>query len=159
MIFGVKATMVSIKAAIKASFIPAVCIVAAAVGVTAISYVFYQVYHLMATAQQAIKAVKAQIQQKKLKESQLKNYTVYAIARKGTTDVVYVGITKSYSSRQYTHQRKSGARFPTSKFDMVPIATNLSYKQARALEQTLSFEISLPKLLSLLLHQAAPNFG
>ena len=137
MIFGVKATMVSIKAAIKASFIPAVCIVAAAVGVTAISYVFYQVYHLMATAQQAIKAVKAQIQQKKLKESQLKNYTVYAIARKGTTDVVYVGITKSYSSRQYTHQRKSGARFPTSKFDMVPIATNLSYKQARALEQTL----------------------
>ena len=63
--------------------------------------------------------------------------TVYAIARKGTTDVVYVGITKNYSSRQYTHQRKPAAKYPESRYDRVPIATNLNYRQARALEQAI----------------------
>lgn len=129
--------MMSIKAAISASWIPVVCIVAAAAGMATITYAVYKLQSLQISAQKAVAAVRAQVLAKKLKQSSLTNYTVYAIARKGTTDVVYVGITKNYSSRQYTHQRKPAAKYPESRYDMVPIATNLNYRQARALEQAI----------------------
>ena len=104
----------------------------------------------MAAAEQTIAAVKAQIAAKKLKPSDLKGYSVYVITRKGTIDVVYVGLTKNFSSRQYSHQRKPGARFPASKYDMIPVATNLSLNQARALEQTIICAYGIDTLMNII---------
>lgn len=72
-------------------------------------------------------------------------YTVYVIVRKNTTDVVYVGITKNYSSRKSAHTG-DGKRFPVSRYTMMPIATNLSKSQARAMEQTIITAYTLDTL-------------
>ena len=83
---------------------------------------------------------------KKYSESQLSGYTVYAIAVKGTTDVVYVGMTKNFKPRNYYHQKRPDAVYPIESYDMVPVATGLTYKEARALEQTLITAFTLGAL-------------
>lgn len=131
---SVSASMVSLKAAIATSWYIPVCIAATAIAIVGIVYAVNRVNALMNTASKTISAVKSKVKSGGLNPKKLSGYTVYVIVRKGTTDVVYVGITKNYSSRKSNHTKK---RFPTSKFTMMPIATGLSKAKARALEQTL----------------------
>ena len=72
----------------------------------------------------------------------LRNYTVYIIVKKGTIDVVYVGITKRYLSRKSQHKN----RFPESCFTMMPIATGLTKNEARAMEQIIISAYTLKTL-------------
>ena len=69
-------------------------------------------------------------------KNNLKNHSVYVIYETGTTDVWYVGRTSNYEARQKAHQR-SGGRFPSAQFTMIPVKTGLSLEDARALEETL----------------------
>ena len=133
LIASIMSSITAIKAAIATSWLPAVCIAAAAVAVTGITYAVIKVNHLSKSASKTISAVKTKIKAGGLDPTKLKSYTVYVITKKGTTDVVYVGITKRYPTRKSQHKK----RFPTNKYTMLPVATNLTKSQARALEQTL----------------------
>lgn len=77
---------------------------------------------------------------------ELGNYSVYMIVRKNTTDAVYVGMTKNYIARKNAHKK----RFPENSFTIMPVATNLSKTQARALEQTLITAYTLDTLKNMI---------
>lgn len=148
LIAGISAIKTSIEAALASVAVPVICIAAISVAVISIACLIEAIHDLSVMAEQVITWVKAQVEEKKLSEEQLYGYTVYAIVIKGTTDVVYVGMTKNFSSRQYAHQKHPEARFPIESFSMVPVATGLSYKDARALEQTLITAFTLDALVN-----------
>ena len=146
MMTGITASIAGIKAAIASSWLIPVCVAATAIAVVGIVAVVNRVKSLSYSATRVISAVQTKIKAKGVNPNSLKSYTVYVIARKGTTDVVYVGMTKNYSSRKTAHSR----RFPSSKYTMMPIATGLSYAQARALEQTLITAYTLDTLKNMI---------
>ena len=143
---GISASLASIKAAIATSWFIPVCIAAAAIAIVGIVYVVNRVIALMASATQTVSAVKSKARSKGIDPNKLRNYTVYVIVKNGTIDVVYVGITKRYSSRKSQHKN----RFPTSKFTMMPIATGLTKNEARAMEQTIITAYTLDTLVNMI---------
>ena len=145
---GISTSIASIKAALATSWFIPLCIAAAAIAIIGIIYVVNKVISLMASAKIVISAVKANLKKGGYKLP-LGGYTVYVIVRKGTFDVVYVGITKRYSTRKRQHTGK-GKRFPTSKYTMTPVESGLSKSKARALEQTLITAYSLDTLKNMI---------
>ena len=143
---GISASLASVKAAIATSWFIPVCIAAAAIAIVGIVYVVNRVVALMASATQTVSAVKSRARSGGINPNKLRNYTVYVIVKKGTIDVVYVGITKRYSSRKSQHKK----RFPTSKFTMMPIATGLTKNEARAMEQTIITAYTLDTLVNMI---------
>ena len=143
---GISASLASVKAAIATSWFIPVCIAAAAIAIVGIVYVVNRVVALMASATQTVSAVKSKARSKGIDPNKLRNYTVYVIVKNGTIDVVYVGITKRYSSRKSQHKK----RFPTSKFTMMPIATGLTKNEARAMEQTIITAYTLDTLVNMI---------
>ena len=143
---GISASLASVKAAIATSWFIPVCIAAAAIAIVGIVYVVNRVIALMASATQTVSAVKSKARSKGIDPNKLRNYTVYVIVKNGTIDVVYVGITKRYSSRKSQHKN----RFPTSKFTMMPIATGLTKNEARAMEQTIITAYTLDTLVNMI---------
>lgn len=154
LIASISASIVSLKAAIVASWIPIVCIAAAAVAVVGIVYAVNQVATLSLTADQTIAAVQARIKVKR-NSKEWKDNTVYVITEKNSLNVVYVGRTNNFIRRQYEHQlRKSvrygfKARFPVTKYDMIPIATGLTYNESRALEQAIISAFTIGRLANI----------
>ena len=130
---GIGASLSSVKAAIATSWFIPVCIAAAAIAIFGIVYVVNRVVALMASATQTVSAVKSKASSGGINPNELSNYTVYIIVIDKSNDVVYVGITKRYSSRKNQHAK----RFPKSKYTMMPIATGLTKNEARAMEQTI----------------------
>ena len=143
---GISASLTSVKAAIATSWFIPVCIAAAAIAIVGIVYVVNRVVALMASATQTVSAVKSKARSKGIDPNKLRNYTVYIIVKNGTIDVVYVGITKRYSSRKSQHKK----RFPTSKFTMMPVATGLTKNEARAMEQTIITAYTLDTLVNMI---------
>ena len=137
LIVAINSIKVSIETALASMAVPIICFAAAAVAVIAIVQLIDELQDLCVMAEEVVAWAEAQVSAKTYSTSQLSNYTVYAIARKGTVKIEYVGITKSYDSRNYYHQRRPNANYPVEDYEMVPIATGLTYKDARALEQTL----------------------
>ena len=146
---GISATVASIKTAIASSWFVPVCVAAVAVAIAGIVVVVNRVNYLIASAKEIISAVKSKVKTGGLDPKKLKDYTVYVIVRKGTTDVVYVGITKNYSARKSSHTG-DGKRFSISKYTMMPIATNLSKAKARVLEQTIITAYTLDTLKNMI---------
>ena len=144
---AINSSMVSVKAALATSWFIPVCIAAAAIAIVGIVYVVNRVLALMASASQTVSAVKSKARLGGINPNNLRNYTVYVIVKKGTIDVVYVGITKRYSSRKSQHNKK---RFPASKFTMMPIATGLTKNEARAMEQTIITAYTLDTLINMI---------
>lgn len=142
----VKTSLYSLKTAIYASAVPAICIAAILVAVVGIVYAYKLIYHLTKIASQAISAVKAKVKAGGLNPKKLSGYTVYVIVKKNTIDVVYVGITCRYQKRKSQHSK----RFPPDKYTMLPIATGLTRNQARALEQTLITAYGLDTLKNMI---------
>ena len=143
---SISASIAGIKAAIASSwFIPA-CIIATTVAIAGIVYAVNKVKKLAATASTVLQAVKARVKAGGINPKTIKQYTVYVITRKGTSDVVYVGITKRYSSRKSAHKK----RFPSNKFTMFPLKTGLSRAEARAMEQTLISAYTLDTLKNMI---------
>jgi RHS repeat-associated protein len=130
---SISVSMASVKAAIATSWFPIVCIAATAIAITGIVYTVNRVRALSASASRTIAAVQTNVKSGGLDRNKLRNNTVYIITRKGTADVVYVGRTCNYNARKSAHK----PRFPESSYTMMPIATNLTLAQARALEQTI----------------------
>lgn len=143
---GISASLASIKAAIATSWLVPVCVAAAAIAIVGIIYVVDRVVALTAQASQTISAVKSKARADGINPNSLRNYTVYVIVKKGTIDVVYVGITKRYSTRKTQHKK----RFPTDKFTMMPIATALTKNEARAMEQTIIAAYTLDTLVNMI---------
>ncbi|MBE6799025.1 MAG: RHS repeat-associated core domain-containing protein [Ruminococcaceae bacterium] len=143
---GISASLASVKAAIATSWFIPVCVAAAAIAIIGIVYVVDRVAALMASAAQTVSAVRSKARAGGINPNNLWNYTVYIIVRKGTIDVVYVGITKRYFSRKSQHRK----RFPESKFTMMPIATGLTRNQARAIEQTIITAYTLDTLVNMI---------
>ena len=143
---GISAAIAGIKTAIAMSWFVPVCIAATAIAIVGIVYVVKKVTSLMKFATKAISAVKAKVKAKGINEKKLSNYSVYVIVRNKTTDVVYVGITKRYSSRKSAHKK----RFPKNKYTMMPVATGLTKAQARAMEQTIISAYTLDTLKNLI---------
>ncbi len=133
LIAGITASMTSLKAAITTSWLPIVCVAAAAVAIVGIVYTVNKVVDLSSSAQRTISKVVAKVQAGGLDERKLRDNTVYVIVRNGTSDVIYVGRTNNFSARRNAHKK----RFPTNKYTMLAIASNLTLSQARALEQTI----------------------
>ena len=95
-----------------------------------------QIHSALLEADEIKSWVKTQVNTKSIDDKKLKDYSVYVI-QDAIMETVYVGMTKNYGQRQYSHQRKADARFPEEFYKMSLISTGLSYKEARALEQTL----------------------
>ena len=138
--------MSSVKAAIATSWFIPVCIAAAAIAIFGIVYVVNRVVALMASATQTVSAVKSKASSGGINPNELSNYTVYIIVIDKSNDVVYVGITKRYSSRKNQHAK----RFPKSKYTMMPIATGLTKNEARAMEQTIITAYTLDTLINMI---------
>ena len=126
-------SIAAIKAAIASSWFLPVCIAATAVAVAGMAYLVNRVKTYRISASGIISAIISLIKKGQGPKNPSK-YTVYVIFPNGTFDVVYVGMTKRYSQRRYQHQSK---RYPESEYTMMPIATGLDRKCARALEQTI----------------------
>ena len=146
---GISASLASVKAAVASSWFIPVCIAAAIIAIAGIIYVVNRVVALTALASQIIAAVKAKAKAGGINPNNLRQYTVYIIVRKGTIDVVYVGITKNYSARKRQHT-SPGKRFPTSKYTMMPIKTGLTKNEARAMEQTIITAYTLDTLVNMI---------
>ena len=146
LMIGISSIAASLKAALASTVMPVICIATLAVAVTGIVCLLDTVQDVRVTSQEVVTWAKAQVQAKKYTEDQLNGYTVYAIAEKGTTNIIYVGITRRFYSRNYHHQRRPGAKYPIESFDMVPIATGLTYKDARVFEQGLISAFTLKYL-------------
>jgi len=140
---GISASMASLKIAISTSWIIALCVAAAAIAITGIIYTVNKLKSLSSSAQSVVSSTKSKVKSGGLNPNKLKNYTVYVIVYKNTTDVVYIGMTKNYTARKNKHTSK---KFPKTKYTMMPIATGLSKSQARALEQTLITAYTLDTL-------------
>ena len=69
----------------------------------------------------------------------LRNHSVYVIYFKETGDAFYVGRTCDFFARQYAHQKKAGAKYPEDYYVMIPVATNMTLEEARALEELLIY--------------------
>ena len=146
---GISASLASIKAAIASSWFIPVCIAAAVIAVSGIIYVVNRVVALTVLVAQTISAVKEKAKAEGINPNNLRHYTVYVIVKKGTIDVVYVGITKNYSARKRQHT-SPGKRFPTNKYTMMPIATGLTKEEARAMEQTIITAYTLDTLVNMI---------
>lgn len=140
-IAGIATSMASLKAAIATSWLVVVCVAAALIAIAGIVYVVNTVQRLMANAKTAREAVKKVLKNKGITPG--RNYTVYVITEINSYYVVYVGITKRFQQRMKEHSKK---KFPNNKYDKYAVATNLSYKDARALEQTLICAYGLDNL-------------
>ena len=148
-IASISASMASIKAAIATSWFIPVCIAAAAIAIIGIIYVVNRMIALATTAKEVRSRVISKVKSGGLDKRLLGDYSVYVIVRKGTTDVVYVGMTKNYKAREDKHTGSKG-KFPKSKYTMMPIATNLTKEKARALEQTIITAYGLDTLCNLI---------
>ena len=146
MITSISTSITAVKAAMLSSWLPAICIAATAVAIVGITYIVKKVSYLMASAAATISAVKSRVKSGGVNPNKLSNYTVYVIVRKDTVDVVYVGITKRYTSRKSAHSK----RFPKNKYTMLPIATGLTKSQARAMEQTIITAYGIDTLKNLI---------
>ena len=146
---SISASVASIKTAIAMSWFLPICLAATAIAIIGIVHVVNKVASLIESAAQTISAVVAKAKTGGIDPKNLNSYTVYIIVRKGTVDVVYVGITKNYASRKSQHTG-SGKRFPKSKYTMLPIATGLSKTQARAMEQTIITAYTLDTLKNMI---------
>ena len=132
-ITSISATMASIKAAIVTSWIPVVCIAAVSIAIVGIIYAVRKISSLIAKSASVVSAVRTKVNAKGVDQNKLKGHSVYVIYRNDSKDVVYVGRTCNFIARRNAHKK----RFPTSQYTMIPIATNLTLAQARALEQTI----------------------
>ena len=147
---SISSSIASIKAAIATSWVIPVCVAATAIAITGIIYAVNKVKSLSRIAAKIISAVKVNVKKGGVKPD--RGHTVYVITRKGTTDVVYVGRTKNFSARKSAHQK----RFPSKKYSMYAVATNLTYEQARALEQSLITAYSIDTLCNMI-NSISPN--
>ena len=143
---SISASIASIKAAIATSWLVPVCIAATAIAIVGVTSAVKKVASLSATASSTVSSVIAKVKGGGLDPKNLRNETVYVIARKGTTDVVYVGRTKNYAARYSVHQK----RFPKAKYTMIPIATGLTLKESRALEQTIIMAYGIDTLKNMI---------
>jgi RHS repeat-associated protein len=152
LIGGISTGLASVKAAIATSSIPVIAIAAVTVAVVSIVLVVNEAKKLEIEASKVRAWVDAQVKEGGVDEDNLRNHTVYVIINKDTKKVEYVGRTINYSNRQYKHQvwkdPKYGyaPRFPERKFTMMPIKTNMSLEDARALEQALITAFTLDTL-------------
>jgi len=134
---SISASMAGIKAAIATAWLPAVCIAATAIAIAGIVYAVSKIVSLSAAATTTVAAVIAKVRLKGIDPLKLSKETVYVIVRNGTTDVEYVGRTNNFKARQAAHQGGSKPKFPKDSYTMLPIATGLSWGEARALEQSI----------------------
>ena len=102
---------------------------------------------MLESATKVIAAAKACVKSGGIDPNKLRLYTDYVIARVGTVDIVYVGMTSNYTARKKAH---TGKRFPKSMFTMMPVATGLNRNKARALEQILITAYGLDTLINMI---------
>ena len=139
-------SIAAIKTAIASSWFLPVCIAATVVAVGGIAYLVSRVKTYRISASEIISAIISLINKNGHDPKDLNKYTVYVIYLNGTTDVVYVGITKRDLQRKAQHKK----RFPVSKYTMIPIATGLDRRCARALEQTIISAYTLDTLVNMI---------
>ena len=124
--------------------------------VASVVIVAKMVYDYIEDAQLAIAAVRAKIKAKDIKPDDTNGTSVYVITPKGDDSVVYVGITsRNPQQRWYEHK----ARFSHEKHDFYVVATGLSRKDARALEQILISAYTLDALDNAINSVSYKNWG
>ena len=147
---SIAASIAGLKTAIRTAWMPLVCLAAATIAVVGIVCVFNIVKNLTAKAEQVKAKVRERANSQKGKNPHLNDNIVYVILSNKDNDVVYVGITKNYSARNYYHQLRPGAKFPIASYTMVPIAWGLSRIQARTMEQTIITAFTLKNLRNII---------
>jgi len=145
---GIATGMAGIKTAIATSWMPVVAVGAATVAAGAIGVVVYQAATYVADAEQAKTWVTAVVSQGGV--DNLRGNTVYVMVEKSTGNVWYVGLTSDYSGRKQAHQGGSNPKFDAITYNMIPVATNLTRKEGRALEQSLITAYTLESLANMI---------
>ena len=153
---GIAAGMESIKTAIATSWVPIVSVVAVGVAAVSIIAVVKQAIELEKAAENTRVWVDAQIKAGGVDENNLRDHSVYIITNNNTMKVEYVGRTVNYYSRQYNHQRSINAIYPMADYTMLPVATGLTYREARAFEQALITAYTL-EALNNMRHSISPS--
>lgn len=143
---GITTGVAAAKTAIATAWAPVVAIASATVAVVAIVAVVDQANKFAEDATKARKWVNTQVSARAVNRNNLRDNTVYVIIDNATGKVVYVGRTRNYSSRQYSHQEAKDARFTSKDFTMTPVATGMTHNESRALEQTLITAYTLEAL-------------
>ena len=130
---GITVSVKAIKKALLLAGVAALCVAAILLAATAIIYVVKTVKSIVDEAEHVIRQVKSKVKARGINPNKLRDNTVYVIIENGTSNVIYVGITKNYKARKAAHKKK----YPPKNYTMMPIATGLTRKEARAMEQTI----------------------
>ena len=156
---GISASITSIAAGIASSWTLIGGIIGITVGVVALGAAVYYATDYIADAALVRAWTEEQVKAGGVGKNDLHGHSVYVIVKKDTNDVVYVGRTNSFSTRQYAHQLSSKGKFPVELFLMMPVMTGLSLEVARALEQTLITGFTLEALSNAINSIAKSNYG
>ncbi|MFA6661517.1 MAG: RHS repeat-associated core domain-containing protein, partial [Bacilli bacterium] len=131
---SISASLASIKAAIATAWLPVLAIALVSVAIVGLVYAIQLISNLMASATRARSYVDARVKKGGIDDKNTYNHTVYVIVLSATKEVWYVGRTQHFPARSSAHYR---GNYPRSQYTMFAIATGLTYKEARAMEQTL----------------------
>lgn len=131
---SISASLASIKAAIATAWLPVLAIALVSVAIVGLVYAIQLVSKLLANAIEARSYVDASVKKSGIDPDKTYNHTVYVIVLSATKKVWYVGRTQHFPARRSAHY---SGKFPGSQYTIFAIATGLTYKEARAMEQTL----------------------
>jgi len=132
---SVTATKVTSAAAKATWWIPGAGKVAIAAAAVVLGVLIYQTASAMPDVRTTHAWMMAQLA--KGLSHQSGSHTVYVIQDKNTGLVHYVGRTSDWTRRNRYHQLRTGARFPTTTFEMNVVRTGMTKSDASALEQSL----------------------
>lgn len=143
-ITSITTSLASIKAAIASAWLPVLAIALVGVAIIGLVYTISAISSIVVDSEKVKAQVDSIVKKGGLDPKDTYNNTVYVIVRKSTRKVWYVGRTNNFFSRRSAHF--NSGRFPKSKYNMLPVATGMSYKQARAMEQSLILAYGLKAL-------------
>ena len=102
---------------------------------------------------------KAQAKARSYNDNDLRDYSVYVMENRHTFEIDYVGMTKNYGRRKYVHQNSPFARYDPDSYNMIVVATGLTRREARALEQILISAFGLDSLNNMINSIAERRWG
>ena len=135
--------MSSIKTAIATAWLPVLAMALVGASIIGLVYAIRAIASIVVDSARVRAQVRTAINKGGIDPDNTYNHTVYVIVGRQDQEVYYVGRTNKFTRRSNEHAR---GKYPRNKYEIIAVATGMSYRQARAMEQTLIIAYGLQAL-------------
>ena len=142
-IASITASLSSIKTAIATAWLPVLAMALVGASIIGLVYAIRAIASIVVDSARVRAQVRTAINKGGIDPDNTYNHTVYVIVGRQDQEVYYVGRTNKFTRRSNEHAR---GKYPRNKYEIIAVATGMSYRQARAMEQTLIIAYGLQAL-------------